>query len=100
MTGALCLVDARRGRLCGRLGVDDLTDRGRGDADGTRLHGFRDVAHQVDMQEAMLQFCSLHLDEVRKPEYALERPCRDALIETLLFAGIGFANLFTLHGEG
>src|SRR6266481_8369529 len=51
------------------------------------------------MQEAVLQFCSLHLDEVRKPEYALERPCRYALIEKLRFAGIGFANLFTLHGE-
>src|SRR6266436_3928128 len=100
MTGAPCLVDPRqRGRLCRRLGVDDLTVRGRGDADGTRLHGFRDLAHKVDMQEAVLHFCGLDLDEIRKPEYALERPCRYALIEKLRFAGIGFANLFTLHGE-
>src|SRR5215470_11449790 len=91
MSGAPCLppqaAEGREvgGRLCCRLGVDDLTVLGRGDADGTRLHGFRNLAHQVDMQEAVLQFCSLNLDEVRNPEYALERPCRDALIEQLRF---------------
>src|ERR1700730_5869565 len=68
------------GLRCG-LGVDDLAVRRRVDANGARLHGFRNLTHQIDMQEAVLQLRGLHLDKVGEPKYALERSCTDTSLE-------------------
>src|SRR5215471_18113636 len=81
------------------LGLDSLAVRRRVDADGAGLHGFRDLAHQVDVQEAVLQARSLHLDKVGEPKYTLECSCGNALIKNFSLPVIT-SLLFALHGQG
>src|ERR1700686_4603014 len=53
------------------------------DRDRARLLGLGDLAHQVDVQETILEARAFHLDEIGELEYALEGARRDALIEDL-----------------
>src|SRR5262249_5307329 len=65
------------------------------DRDGARLLGLWDLAHQVDVQETVLEACALHLNVIGKLEHPLEGPRRDALIEhvtaLLFFVRVPFA---------
>src|ERR1700722_4121039 len=67
-----------------------IADRNR-----TRLFGLGDLAHEVDVQEAVLEARALHLDEIGQLEHTLEGARSDALIEDvaalLLLLGILFA---------
>jgi hypothetical protein len=56
------------------------------DLDPTRLHGLRHPAHQVDMKKPVVERRSLDFDVVGEAEIALERPCRDALVNIILLA--------------
>src|ERR1700730_11075443 len=81
------------------LGVDNFAVRRSVDANGAGLHGFRNLTHQIDMQESVLQSRGLHLDKVGEPKYALKRPCRNALIKNFGLPGIGSVLLLALHGQ-
>ena len=51
--------------------------------DLARLLRLGNLAHEVDVQETVLEGRALHLDVVGKLEAALERAGRDALVEHL-----------------
>src|SRR5262245_6810541 len=53
------------------------------DRDLARLLRLGNLAHEIDVQESVLEARALHLDVVGKLEDALERAGRDALIEHL-----------------
>src|SRR5215213_598028 len=56
--------------------------RGRAvaDCDLSRLHRLGDLAHQLDLQQAVVEACALHLHVISKAEGAAELPRRNALI--------------------
>jgi hypothetical protein len=58
----------------GRRRFDLLNSRRAADRDASRLHGFRDLAHQVDDQKAILEAGALDLDVVGEGERAPTRP--------------------------
>src|ERR1043165_330157 len=82
MTGA----PSFRSRLW-RLGGLRLENLGLGlavaDRDLARLLGLGELAHEVDVQEAVRELRAGHLDVVSELEAALERAGRDALVEHL-----------------
>ena len=65
------------------------------DRDRTRLLGLGDLAHEVDVQETVLEVRALDLDKVGELEHALESARCDALIEhvaaLLLLLGVFLA---------
>src|SRR5258705_11733817 len=75
-------------RRLGRLRFD-LVRSGRArsvDRVSSRLHGFRDLAHQVDDQKTVLETGALDLDMVADRDLALERPSvNPAMQDGLLF---------------
>src|SRR5215471_1924121 len=80
------------GWALGRFGLDDL---GLGfavaDRDLARLLGFRNLAYEIDVQQAVLEAGVLDLDMVGQLEDALKGAGGDALIEylaVLLFLGL------------
>ena len=78
----------------GGLGVDHLRlglFRAVADRDLARLLGLGDLAHEIDVQQAVLEGRVLHLHMIGKLEDALEGARGDALIEhlaILLFLGL------------
>jgi hypothetical protein len=58
-----------------------LTDA---DLDSARLHGFRNLAHEIDLEQAVLERSCLNLDMVGKAEVPLEAARGDAL-ENVVF---------------
>src|SRR5689334_996642 len=64
-------------RLRCDLGFDRLAVLGALDADGPRLHRLGNFAHEIDVQQAVLQRGGLHLDEIGESEYPLEGPRGD-----------------------
>src|SRR5207237_412250 len=63
----------------GGLGRLDLADVGRsGNRDPARLHGLRNFADQLNLQQAVIKRRALNLDIIGQVELALERPRRDA----------------------
>src|SRR5947209_14814830 len=75
----------------GRLGFENLGLRlAVADRNLARLFRLGDLAHEVDVQEAIRELRAGHLDVIGKLEAALERAGRDALIEhlTLRLAGL------------
>src|ERR1700761_9643595 len=68
------------GGLLGRA-VDHLRLRGgRADRNVAGLLGLRDLADEIDVEQAMLKRGVLHDHEVGKLEYALEGARRDATV--------------------
>src|SRR5215204_2806793 len=67
------------------------------DLDPARLHGFRHLAHEVDLQQSAVERGALHLDVVGQVELAPERTRRDALVEVLVIALLGLAPLDGEH---
>src|SRR5580700_3991736 len=66
----------------GELGRLDLQDfAGTRDRDRPRLHGLWDLAHQVDVQEPVLEAGTLDLHVVGELEATFEVPGGDALVE-------------------
>ena len=66
----------------GRFDLDHLR-LAVADRDLARLLRLGNLAHEVDVQEAVLERGALHLDIVGKLEHPLESARRDALIEHL-----------------
>src|ERR1700731_3062356 len=83
-SGGLLLVDVLVGRARGGVAS-------RSNGDPARLHGLRHLAHQVDLQDAVLEPCTFDVDVVGQIELAAERPSRDALVKVLVIAGGGLA---------
>jgi hypothetical protein len=73
----------------GRLDLQELA--GACDRDRPRLHGLGNLAHELDVQEPVLQARALDLDIVGELEATLEGSRGDALVEHLagLFLGVG-----------
>src|ERR1700732_2176052 len=73
----------------GRLDLQELA--GTRDRDRPRLHGLRNLAHELDVQEPVLQARALDLDIVGELEATLEGSRGDALVEHLagLFLVVG-----------
>src|SRR5512143_329163 len=89
-------------RTLRRLAVDDpgllgLLGRG-GDRNIAGLHGLRQLAHEIDMQQAMLEACALHHDMVGELESALEAPRGDAAMEERRVLDLGL--LLAADGKG
>src|ERR1051326_4388350 len=86
MCGALPKLGSRpaSGSL-GGLGVDDL-GRAVADRNLARLQRLGDLAHEIDVKQAVLEARALDLDVVGELEAALERPRGNALVEH--FAGL------------
>src|SRR5215472_8480211 len=82
-----------------RLCVNNLAVRRCIDANGAGLHGLRNLTHQVNVQETVLELRRLHFDKVGKPKYALKRPSRNALIKNFRLPGIGYGLLLALHRQ-
>jgi hypothetical protein len=75
------------GHRLGRLGIQRLGIRSNGMADdfnAARLHSFRHPAHQVDMEETILEGGSVDLDIVCKAEMPLEAARGNGLIDVVL----------------
>src|SRR3990170_6726386 len=97
-------------RRLGGLAIDDLRLLGLvglgGDWDGARLHGLRQLAHEIDMQQTVLEHRALHHDMIGELEPVLEAPRSDAAMEegaVLLLGPLLAANgkgvLLHLDGE-
>src|ERR1700704_876136 len=68
-------------------GLDLFVSRRRmafGDIDAPWFQGFRYSAHQIDLKQAVLEGGTLDLDMIGEAEAALERTCRDALIDVFV----------------
>ncbi len=63
------------------------------DRDLARLLGLGDLAHEVDVQETVLERRALHLDVVGELEHALEGARGDALVERLALVLVGLGLL-------
>src|SRR6185437_13828473 len=83
----------------GSFRIDDLRVRLGADRDLARLLAFGNLAHEVDMQEAVLEIRAANLDMVGELELALERARCDALIEHLAFLLFLFGFLLAADGE-
>src|SRR3954471_17207166 len=76
--------------LRGLLGLDRLLRRAAVDRDLAGLLGFRDLADEIDVQEAVLQSRASDLDAIGKLEAALEGSGSDTLIKDFaLTVGLG-----------
>src|SRR5947209_2856512 len=83
----------------GRLGFENLGLRlAVADRNLARLFRLGDLAHEVNVQEAIRELRAGNLDIVGKLEAALERAGRDALIEHLALV-LGLLLFLTFHGE-
>ena len=82
----------KRAELRRGFGVDHLRlGVAVADRDLARLLGLGDFAHEIDVQQSVLEARALDLDMVGELEDALERARRDALVEhlaVLLFLGL------------
>src|SRR5262249_43776506 len=85
-------------RALGRLRVDHL-GLAIADRDLARLHRLRNLADEVDMEEAVLKRRALDLDVLGELKDALERARRDALVEHLAFLLVGLGLLLTLDRQ-
>src|SRR5580658_2549864 len=81
------------------LGLDSL-GVAVGDADLARLRRLRDLAHEIDVQEPVLERGASDLDMLGELEDALERARRDALIEHLALLLLGLGLLLALDRQG
>ena len=54
------------------------------DRNPARLHGLRQLAHQIDLQEPVFKRRACHLDVVGEVEFAPELTSRDALEQVLV----------------
>jgi hypothetical protein len=79
------------------LGRLDLQDpAGARNRDRPRLHRLWDLAHEVDVQEPVLQARTLDLDMVGELEATFEVPRGDALVEHVARSTVGFDRLFSM----
>src|SRR3990170_7806099 len=89
-------------RRLGGLAIDDLRLLGLvglgGDWDGARLHGLRQLAYEIDMQQTVLEHRALHHDMIGELEPALEAPRSDAAMEEGAVLLLG--PLLTANGKG
>src|SRR5262245_43832651 len=77
----------KRRRLDARL---DLACRlAVADGNAARLQALRDIAHEVDIEEAVLEVGTLHLDVVGELEAPLDRAGGDAAVQELALLVIG-----------
>src|ERR1700751_1339760 len=81
-----------------RLGVDHLR-AAVADRDLARLHRLRDLTHEIDVQESVLERRALDLDMLGELEHALERARRDALVEHLALLLLGLGLLLALDRQ-
>src|SRR5436189_2337744 len=86
------------GRFRLHLALDHV--RAGVDRDLPGLLRLRNLAHEVDVQEAILQSRALHLDEIGKLEDALKGARRDAPIKGLAGFLLGLGLLLAADGEG
>ena len=63
------------------------------EGDATRLHRFRKLPYQVDLQEPRLEGSALDVDMIGEVEDPLEGSGRDALIEILVLVLFGLTAL-------
>src|ERR1700682_2698768 len=73
----------------GRLAVLDLLEIAANvgvDRNPARLHGLRQLAHQLDLQEPVFKRRACYLDVIGEVKFAPGRTCRDALEEVLVIA--------------
>lgn len=89
-SGGLLLLDVLVGRVRGGLAP-------RSNGDPARLHGLRHLAHQVDLQDAILEPCIFDVDMIGQIELAAERPSRDAMVKVLVVAGRALAGFDGQH---
>src|SRR5882757_10736993 len=82
-----------------RFGLDHLGLLTIPDPDLARLLRLGNLAHEIDVQESVLQRRALDLDVVGKLEDALERARRDALIEHLAAVLLVLQLLFALDRQ-
>ena len=78
----------------GRLGLDlmDVVGGRRAvDCDPPLLHGLGDFPDQLDLEQAVVEGCALHLDIVRQVELPFEMPGRDAPVKELALGLFGLA---------
>src|SRR5712672_4311480 len=83
----------------GRLAVLDLlvvVASAGVDRNPARLHGLRQLAHQIDLQEPVFKRRACHLDVVGEVELASERTSRDAMEQVLV---ITVFYLAAFHGQ-
>jgi hypothetical protein len=59
------------------------------DGDAARLEALRDIAHEVDVEQAVLEAGALDLDVVGELEAALERAGGDAAVQELRVLVLG-----------
>ena len=83
--GDLELFDLAVGRAAGRL--DGLVAGLAHDLDATGPHRLGNLAHEVDVQHAVLEVGTLHLDVVGEAELPTEGAGRDALVQELRAVG-------------
>src|SRR6188472_3225539 len=77
-----------------RLAVDlpDVRSGRAVDRNPARLHGLRDLAHQFNLQQAVVERGSLDLDIVRQIELPLEMPGRDTAVQELALGLFGLVS--------
>src|SRR5882724_10919908 len=83
----------------GRLAVLDLlvvVASAGVDRNPARLHGLRQLTHQLDLQEPVFQRCACDLDIVGEVELVPERTSRDALEQVLVITVLYLA---AFHGQ-
>src|ERR1700742_5351869 len=59
--------------------------------DAARLHRFRQLTLELDLQEAIVEAGALHPHKIGKVEAAFERPPGDAMVEVVAFLLPGIA---------
>src|ERR1700694_259286 len=79
------------------LALDHLAIRG--DRDGARFLRLGNLAHEIDVQETMLEGRTLDLDEVGELEDALKGAGGNALIKRLAGLLVRLVLLLTANGE-
>src|ERR1043165_164528 len=95
----------RHGSRSGRGLLDRAVDhlggrRGRGDWNVAGFLGLRDLADEIDMEQAVLERSVLHDDEIGELEGALEGAGGDAAIEHLGFVlAVLIGDLLALDGQ-
>src|SRR4029453_5935428 len=82
-----------------RFAVDlpDVRSGRTRDGNPARLHRFRDLAHQLDLQQAVLKPRSLDLGIIRQTELPLERPRRNSLVQEFALLLFGFPAFHRQH---
>src|SRR5215470_4834562 len=98
-TGALPPIAVIETALSRYFGLDHL-GLTVADRDLARLLRLGNLAHEIDVQESVLQRRALDHDVVGKLEDALERARRDALIEHLAAVLLVLHLLLALDGQG